>query len=108
MLSIGTGSYAGATASRNKCRIHIRQILCLVDGPTTEANRYKDHRHCLKNSARYAPQVLEAYDQFPGFAQEAVCGLKKIYIEKDFFGPAWSALDDESDPTTGLIGLRKK
>lgn len=107
LVLLASNSHADAIDFKDKCRNHIRKIVCLVDAPSKEPDRYKDHRACLKSSAHYARQVLEAYNQFPSFAQQAVCGLQKIYIEKDFFGPAWSALDDESDPTTGLIGLRK-
>jgi hypothetical protein len=86
--------FASSSIAKTNCRQHIREILCLVG------------RTCLKNSSRYDSQVLAAYDQFPDFVQQAICGLKKIYIEKEFFGPAWSGLADDNDPTTGLVGIR--
>lgn len=101
-------SYAAPGQSSESCHQNIREAVCLVDPPHEEKNRYKDGRICLSGGQRYYQQIIEAYDTFPEFAQKIVCSLRKIYIEKDFFGPAWSALDDDNNPNSGLIGLRKK
>jgi hypothetical protein len=97
-----------AEASDSKaCRQYVKTIVCLVDAPSQEPDRYKDSRKCLSGSSKYIAPVLETFDAYPPFVQEAVCGLKKIYIEKSFFGPAWSSLAIDSDPNSGLIGLRQ-
>jgi hypothetical protein len=91
-----------------KCAEHIKAIVCLVDSPSKEGDRYKDGRTCLVESSNYVTPILKAYEHYPGFVQTAICDLKKIYIERSFFGPAWSALAKENDLHSGLIGLRQK
>ena len=95
-------------AAIENCQDHISSIVCLVDSPLKESDRYKDGRQCLSGSDKYAEPILDAYKAFPSFVQKTLCSLKKIYIEKSFFGPAWSGLADDNDPTSGIIGIRQK
>ena len=93
--------------SPGNCRKRIETILCLAPAPKKESDRYKDGRPCLEGADQYLAEVLDAYDRYPSRVQSEICGLKKFYIEKNGIGPAWSGLDDDNDPGSGMIGLRK-
>jgi len=100
---------ASASPETERCRALIPKIVCEVDPPTNEPDRYKDGRTCLKtDTSRYQATMRAAFDVFPDFLQRRFCQLNKIYIEKDYFGSAWSSAVDEGNPTRFLIGLRKK
>ena len=97
-----------ASLESDKCRALIPQIICEVEPPAHETDRYKDGRACLKGDiSGYQEKVLATFDALPDFLQKRFCKLNKIYIEKDFFGSAWSGAVDESNPTRFLIGLRR-
>jgi len=107
-LILSSAGFPGSLYEVKKCHQKIRDIICLVNPPLDEKNRYKDGRTCLSGGDQYQQAIIDAYDAFPGFAQKVICSLKKIYIENNFYGSAWSALADDNDPDSGLIGIRKK
>jgi hypothetical protein len=96
-----------ALSSEIDCRTSLKQAICLVNAPVKESDRYKPNRSCLVGGERYEDQILEAYDAFPNFVQAALCTVKFLYIETNFFGSAWSAPIDESNPQDMMIGLRQ-
>jgi hypothetical protein len=54
------------------------------------------------------PAILSAYQVFPGFIKSALCSVQSLYIEKKFFGTAWSAPVDEDRPQDMLLGLNQR
>lgn len=86
----------------------LSDAICLVEAPTNESDRYKPNRTCLPGGEVYAAQVLEAYRSFPLFVQQELCSVKFLYIEKQFFGAAWSSPVEESNPNEMMIGLNQR
>lgn len=85
------------------------EAICEVAPPLKEADRYKDQRTCLMtDTSRYQQKIAQAFALYPELVKQQFCHLKKIYLEQDFFGPAWSAPVDEMNPQEILMGLRKK
>jgi hypothetical protein len=99
---------SAAPVEKDKCTQHIEESVCLVDEPATEKNRFRIDRTCLPGSEIYKEKIIETYKTFPPFVQQVLCGVKKIYIEKDFYGAAWSAMDDPKKLKSPMIGILKK
>jgi hypothetical protein len=94
-----------ANASQD-CQEKLAKAICIVNSPVKEPDRYKPNRPCIEGETkRYSVQVLDAYGSFPAPVKKILCSVQTIYIEKDFFGTAWSAAVDESDPQEMLLGL---
>ncbi len=88
--------------------MQIAKAVCQVAAPAHGADRYKANRPCVAaDSHRYVAAVESAFDVLPPFAQAQFCSVKRIYIESDFFGPAWSAPASDDNAAEILIGLRK-
>jgi|GEM_PF-4482825 len=102
-------SLFSANLFAKSCRETIPSLICEVAAPIKEPDRYKDNRTCLPlDTSKYQKLILQAFSAYPKFVQDQFCSLKKIYIEQEFFGPAWSTPVDENNPSEILIGLRKK
>lgn len=90
------------------CKAHISNIICEVEAPETEAERFDVGRKCLSvNTDRHRDQIVKAYLLYPEFIQRQFCSLKKIYIEREYTEPSWSKAVDENTPRQIIIGIKK-
>ncbi|RYZ85385.1 MAG: hypothetical protein EOP04_16105 [Proteobacteria bacterium] len=109
VLVVALSRGASGDVSEINCLEKIPQLICEVAPPLREQDRYVDGRPCLAVDTQfYVKQITRAFNSYPKFVQRLGCSLKRIYIEQNFFGPAWSSPVDENLPTEILIGLRKK
>lgn len=96
-------------AAEQHCEEKLVQAICVVDPPASEPDRYKPSRPCLSEETRaYGSAILEAYRSFPKLVKTALCSVQNLYIEKQFFGTAWSAPVNENAPQSMLLGLNKR
>jgi len=96
------------TDNISKCRTLIPSTICEVGPPKTAKDRFSLNRECINGDvSRYNQMMIQAFDAFPAFLKARMCRVKRIYIEDEFMGAAWSAPIDEKKPTEFLIGLRK-
>lgn len=103
-LGFSTSGIAG-----DNCQEKLSRAICIVDSPATETDRYKPHRPCVEeDTTKYTSQILAAYAFFPQIVQAALCSIQNLYIEKQFFGTAWSAPINEQVPQAMLLGLNKR
>ncbi len=90
------------------CRDQIRQIMCLVDPPKDPKVEEKN-RTCLPGGEVYAPIFENIYEHMPPQIQQMFCSLKKIYVEKKFFGTAYAGMltDDNKKVQGAILGVRQ-
>jgi uncharacterized protein YjgD (DUF1641 family) len=90
------------SSEKSDCREKLAEQVCLVEPPKIEKDRYRSDRSCEVGADTnvFLRELQSAYDSYPPFVREQMCSLKKIYLEKEFFGDAWS--------DTGIIGINKK
>ena len=99
--------FAMAIQSQELCHQKIRQMVCLVDPPYNEKDRYKLGRPCLPGGEEYAQQIIEQYDMYPDIVQKVLCSLRTIYIETSFDKNAWAEIED-GNPDLCMIGLTQE
>ena len=87
------------------CRKNIRDVICLVE--PGEGIGMK--RECLEGSQKYAAPFEALYDNYPPAFQKMFCSIKKLNIEKSFFGTAYARqIQNEDGSTYGVIlGIRQ-
>jgi hypothetical protein len=93
------------------CRARIHEIVCLVD-PSTDDGQNEDplRRPCLPGSGAYAAPFEQLYDRFPAHLRKTYCGLRRIFIEKEFYATAYAGLTMDSPdgvPNGAIVGIRK-
>ncbi|MGE3756271.1 MAG: hypothetical protein AB7H97_00865 [Pseudobdellovibrionaceae bacterium] len=100
-------SYSTQVTTELDCKENIRKVVCLVDPVQDE--KIPVNRICLEGSANYAHFFEEIHDVFPSAMQKMFCSLKKIYIEKQFFGTAYAGelRNEQGEYLGAAMGIRK-
>lgn len=91
----------------SNCRAEIAKAICLVD--PAKPGEDENLRLCLSGSSGYAKYFEALYDAYPAALQRMFCSVRKIFVEKTFFGTAYAGLlKDQSGKLVGAkIGIRK-
>jgi len=89
------------------CRDNIAKVICLVE--PTPKDKDPDQRECLTGGEIYAIYFERLYDNYPPALQKMFCSLKKIYIEKEFFGTAYAggSYDQNYKMDGAILGIRQ-
>ena len=100
-------SVSPAEARVTDCRAQIARAICLVD-PAADPGAATE-RPCLPGSQAYAWHFERLYDAFPRPLRRMFCSLRRIHVEKSFFGTAYAGLlTDASGKIVGAqIGIRR-
>lgn len=69
--------------AEDTCKEVIRNVICLV-GSTS--------RQCLPGGDKYAEVFEKLYDNLPPTLQRMFCSLRKLYVEKEFYGTAYAGM----------------
>lgn len=95
------------------CRANIRQVICLVD-PVAPGNADRNaniNRACdPQQSLHYAPAFEALYDSYPPQFQKMFCSLRRIFVERGFYGSAYAGrfTDENHQVLPGaVIGVRQ-
>ena len=95
------------------CRANIRQAICLAD-PVAPGNSDRNanlNRACdPTHSLDYAPAFEALYDSYPAQFQKMFCSLRRIFVERGFYGSAYAGrfTDENHQAVEGaVIGFRQ-
>jgi hypothetical protein len=96
--------------TKGECRARIKDILCLLDKPTTHI--LTEEPSCLPGGEQYAHHFEKLYDDYPEALQKMFCSLNVIYLEPDGGGTAYAGavMNEETGKRYGkgaIMGIRK-
>jgi hypothetical protein len=98
------------------CRENIRQAICLVDQVDPKTPGSADENSSLTrpcdpvHSIDYVPAFEALYDSYPPQFQKMFCSLRRIFVERGFFGSAYAGSFTDSDGKRlegAVIGVRQ-
>ena len=93
------------------CRSQLASLICIVepDDGSHGNGEFGSLRPCQPGGEKYASIFEELYDVYPTALKKMMCSLKRIQIEKVFFGTAYGGFikDESGQVVGGLIGVRQ-
>ncbi|MBO9668633.1 MAG: hypothetical protein J7501_17680, partial [Bdellovibrio sp.] len=94
------------------CRANIAKILCEVNAQVEGENILS--RKCLGGEEQYQANIEAIYDGLDDMNQKMFCSLRRIFIEREFFGSGYASVlsrknaNGQTESLPGAImGLRK-
>jgi len=89
------------------CRDNIAKVICRVDPAQKDQDIMT--RVCLTGGEKYAEPFERLYDNYPPALQKMFCSLKRIFIEREFFGTAYAGLIKRGGEKQegAMIGIRQ-